>query len=131
MRDLPRAGAGQVRRNVASHVREDPYTWPLLVVERCVFPRGAAPRRRPSPPGDVSIGVWRRLVARPLWERKVAGSNPVTPTSTKAPVPPTEQGPSSSLGQGRAGRNLTDQANLSYGMRCPGRFENFVRCGWQ
>ncbi len=27
-----------------------------------------------------SGGVWRRLVARPLWERKVAGSNPTTPT---------------------------------------------------
>lgn len=26
-------------------------------------------------------GVWRSLVARPLWERKVVGSNPATPTS--------------------------------------------------
>lgn len=25
-------------------------------------------------------GVWRSLVARPLWERKVVGSNPATPT---------------------------------------------------
>ena len=25
-------------------------------------------------------GVWRSLVARPLWERKAAGSNPATPT---------------------------------------------------
>ncbi len=27
-------------------------------------------------------GVWRSLVARPLWERKVVGSNPATPTIT-------------------------------------------------
>src|SRR5882757_4537589 len=27
-------------------------------------------------------GVWRSLVARPLWERKVVGSNPATPTSS-------------------------------------------------
>ncbi len=26
-------------------------------------------------------GVWRSLVARPLWERKVVGSNPATPTT--------------------------------------------------
>ncbi len=29
-------------------------------------------------------GVWRSLVARPLWERKVVGSNPATPTTTIA-----------------------------------------------
>lgn len=28
-------------------------------------------------------GVWRSLVARPLWERKVVGSNPATPTSRR------------------------------------------------
>lgn len=28
-------------------------------------------------------GVWRSLVARPLWERKVVGSNPATPTTSK------------------------------------------------
>ncbi len=27
-------------------------------------------------------GVWRSLVARPLWERKVVGSNPATPTTS-------------------------------------------------
>gem|GEM_PF-5900631 len=37
-------------------------------------------------------GVWRSLVARPLWERKVAGSNPVTPTRRRR------------AGSGRAGR---------------------------
>lgn len=25
--------------------------------------------------------MWRSLVARPLWERKVVGSNPATPTN--------------------------------------------------
>ena len=29
---------------------------------------------------DDGDGVWRSLVARPLWERKAAGSNPATPT---------------------------------------------------
>lgn len=29
-------------------------------------------------------GVWRSLVARPLWERKVVGSNPATPTTSTA-----------------------------------------------
>jgi hypothetical protein len=28
-------------------------------------------------------GVWRSLVARPLWERKVVGSNPATPTKVR------------------------------------------------
>ena len=28
----------------------------------------------------VDIGKWRSLVAHPLWERRVAGSNPVFPT---------------------------------------------------
>src|SRR5699024_9565580 len=32
--------------------------------------------------GPFRHGVWRRLVAHPLWERRVAGSNPVTPTGS-------------------------------------------------
>ena len=32
-------------------------------------------------------GVWRSLVARPLWERKVVGSNPATPTIRPPPHP--------------------------------------------
>src|SRR5690348_12100019 len=32
----------------------------------------------------ASDGVWRRLVARPLWERKAAGSNPATPTRQRS-----------------------------------------------
>src|SRR6476469_7962288 len=37
----------------------------------------------------ASDGVWRRLVARPLWERKAAGSNPATPTEHRTlPVQP-------------------------------------------
>lgn len=31
-------------------------------------------------------GVWRSLVARPLWERKVVGSNPATPTNSSVPL---------------------------------------------
>ncbi len=31
---------------------------------------------------QVKVGVWRSLVARLLWEQDVAGSNPVTPTSS-------------------------------------------------
>lgn len=34
-------------------------------------------------PTSRTDGVWRSLVARPLWERKVVGSNPATPTSSK------------------------------------------------
>ena len=30
-------------------------------------------------------GVWRSLVAHSLWERRVAGSNPVTPTTQNIP----------------------------------------------
>src|SRR6478736_5173264 len=32
-------------------------------------------------------GMWRRLVARPLWERKVVGSNPAIPTPAPARRP--------------------------------------------
>ena len=35
---------------------------------------------RPRGRWSGARGVWRRLVARPLWERKVVGSNPATPT---------------------------------------------------
>lgn len=53
------------------------------------------PVPRPAAPGQLAVarpaamyptcrtdGVWRSLVARPLWERKVVGSNPATPTSS-------------------------------------------------
>jgi len=33
-----------------------------------------------------NIGVWRSLVAHPVWGRKVAGSNPVTPTRRWNPL---------------------------------------------
>ncbi len=33
-------------------------------------------------------GVWRSLVARPLWERKVVGSNPATPTTSSVSFEP-------------------------------------------
>ena len=29
----------------------------------------------------MSIGEWRSLVARAVWDREVAGSNPVSPTT--------------------------------------------------
>ncbi len=29
----------------------------------------------------VATGVWRSLVAHPLWERGAVGSNPATPTN--------------------------------------------------
>jgi hypothetical protein len=32
----------------------------------------------------LSIGAWRSLVARSLWEREVAGSNPAAPTARSA-----------------------------------------------
>jgi hypothetical protein len=39
-------------------------------------------------PGEARLsdgnGVWRSLVARPLWERKAPGSNPGTPTNEGA-----------------------------------------------
>jgi septal ring factor EnvC (AmiA/AmiB activator) len=31
-------------------------------------------------PLSVTYGIWRSLVARPLWERKAGGSNPPIPT---------------------------------------------------
>ena len=33
---------------------------------------------------EVPRGVWRSLVAHLLWEQRVAGSNPVTPTNRKS-----------------------------------------------
>src|SRR5690606_39316856 len=62
-RDRARVGAGRPGRSV----RARQYTCP-------------------GPPGAAVRGVWRRLVARPLWERKVAGSNPVTPTFARCPT---------------------------------------------
>ena len=37
-----------------------------------------------SDAGPAGGGVWRSLVARPLWERKAAGSNPATPTQGRS-----------------------------------------------
>lgn len=60
---------------------------------------------------QVSVGgtgVWRRLVARPLWERKAAGSNPATPTGVQTrsallhPVGEPDAGRASVCGEGRA-----------------------------
>jgi hypothetical protein len=31
-------------------------------------------------PGGSGVGEWRSLVAHLLWEQRVAGSNPVSPT---------------------------------------------------
>lgn len=38
------------------------------------------------------IGLWRSLVALPLWERRVAGSNPAGPTCGGLPVRPWQAG---------------------------------------
>ena len=35
-------------------------------------------------PAEVVIGEWRSLVAHLLWEQRVAGSNPVSPTINAA-----------------------------------------------
>ncbi len=32
---------------------------------------------------NASVGMWRSLVARLLWEQDVAGSNPVIPTTLR------------------------------------------------
>src|SRR5690606_31199853 len=50
---------------------------------------GRAGARRPVESGTGAgpagaAGMWRSLVARPLWERKVAGSSPAIPTSPAA-----------------------------------------------
>lgn len=61
-----------------------PYYWRSVFRELMVrvgFP-SPAPGRCSIPPGEY--GVWRSLVAHPLWERVVAGSNPVTPTSVRS-----------------------------------------------
>ena len=36
--------------------------------------------------GTTADGAWRSLVARSLWEREVAGSNPAAPTDVSAAV---------------------------------------------
>ena len=40
--------------------------------------RGCA--NRPNPLETLGAGEWRSLVAHLLWEQRVAGSNPVSPT---------------------------------------------------
>jgi hypothetical protein len=62
----------------------------------CVPVRVTAAPEEPAPwPGghpsgadldSTRHGVWRSLVAHPLWERGAAGSNPVTPTVSVLPV---------------------------------------------
>ena len=49
----------------------------------------------PAPPYFPSVGAWRSLVARSVWGRKVAGSNPAAPT-LRDPAGP--RGPRSSAG---------------------------------
>src|SRR5690348_8015997 len=76
----------------------------------------------------ASDGVWRRLVARPLWERKAAGSNPATPTDDQHPDRLRAADPRlHSAGPGSGGPKCGGRATSGHRAACPVR-----RCevGW-
>lgn len=58
--------------------------------------KGSGVRAPSAPPFSTHIGAWRSLVARPVWVRKVASSNPAAPTIiriTSSPDGPTWAAP--------------------------------------
>ena len=57
--------------------------WGVLVWAMGVYCRWSQSVCFGSVHGLGCFGVWRSLVAHPLWERRAAGSNPVSPTKGK------------------------------------------------